>query len=151
MKIRNVRKVVSTLLAIAIMLTLGSCGVPVPSVSGSAEPPASSVPEVPPVPADPAPADPASADPAPAAQSAEKPAARPSKAAQELLTEAQAEAVALNHAGLTAAQVKGLRSQFDVDDGVKEWDVEFWHDGWEYDYEIHAVSGAIRSFDKERD
>ena len=143
---RELRKTTPTLLAVAavliLALVLSGCGKPVPPAGSSVQPPAVSAPGVP-APADPPPADPAPADPAPAAQ--------PSKSAQDPLTKAQAEAVALNHAGLTAGQVKGLRSEFDVDDGVQEWDVEFWHDGWEYDYEINAVSGAIRAFDKERD
>ena len=69
----------------------------------------------------------------------------------EKLTADQAKNVALNHAGLKASQVKGLRAEYDVDDGIPEWDVEFYADGFEYDYEIHAESGKIRSWDKERD
>ena len=73
----------------------------------------------------------------------EKPAAK--------LTAEEAKDIALKHAGLTAGQVKGLRAQYDVDDGVPEWEVEFYCDGMEYDYEIHAETGKIRSWDKERD
>ena len=67
------------------------------------------------------------------------------------ITAAEAEAKALAHAGLTADQVKYLRSEFDYDDGRPEWEVEFFHDGWEYSYDIHAESGKIRSWDKDRD
>lgn len=80
--------------------------------------------------------------PAPAVKE-EKPAAK--------LTAEEAKAAALKHAGLTASQVKGLRAEYDVDDGVPEWEVEFYADGMEYDYEIHAETGKIRSWDKERD
>jgi len=38
-----------------------------------------------------------------------------------------------------------------VDDGIPEYSVEFRHDGWEYDYEIHAQTGKILDWDKERD
>lgn len=69
----------------------------------------------------------------------------------EKLTAEEAKAIALKHAGLTAGQVKGLRAEYDVDDGVPEWEVEFYCDGMEYDYEIHAETGKIRSWDKERD
>lgn len=132
---REIRRIATTLLAIAaallLALVLGGCGEAVPPVSRSqmpiapAQTPAESVVQVP-------------------AQQAAVP-------EETTLTKAQAEAVALNHAGLTAAQVKGLRSEFDIDGGVKEWDVEFRCDGWEYDYEIHAVSGTIRSFEREKD
>ena len=80
--------------------------------------------------------------PAPAVKE-EKPAAK--------RTAEEAKAAALKHAGLTASQVKGLRAEYDVDDGVPEWEVEFYADGMEYDYEIHAETGKIRSWDKERD
>ena len=66
------------------------------------------------------------------------------------LTEEEAKAIALKHAGLEAGQVKGLRAEYDLDDGVPEWEVEFYADGMEYDYEIHAETGKIRSWDKER-
>ena len=50
----------------------------------------------------------------------------------------------------TDSQVKGLRAEYDGDDRVPEWEVEFYADGLEYDYEIHAKTGEIRSWDKER-
>lgn len=67
------------------------------------------------------------------------------------LTADEAKAIALQHAGLTADQVKGLRAEYDMDDGVPEWEVEFFSGGMEYDYEIHAETGKIISWDKERD
>ena len=66
------------------------------------------------------------------------------------LTKAEAEAIALAHAGLTAEQVSRLRTEYDRDDGVPEYSVEFFADGWEYDYDIHAQSGKILSWDKDR-
>ena len=70
---------------------------------------------------------------------------------QEALTKEEAKEIALNHAGLQENQVKGLRAEYDGDDRVPEWDIEFYADGMEYDYEIHAETGEIRSWDKERD
>lgn len=67
------------------------------------------------------------------------------------LTREEAQAIALSHAGLTASDVKGLRVEYDVDDGVPEYEVEFHADGFEYDYEIHAQTGAILKSQKERD
>jgi len=46
---------------------------------------------------------------------------------------------------------KALQVKYDVDDGIPEREVEFYADGFEYDYEIHAESGKIRSRDKDRD
>lgn len=62
-----------------------------------------------------------------------------------------AKAIALKHAGLTADQVKGLRAEYDWDDGRPEYEVEFRVGNWEYDYEIHAETGKILSWDKEID
>lgn len=69
----------------------------------------------------------------------------------ERLTEAEAEAIALAHAGLSADQVKNLHTKFDYDDGRPEYDIEFYFDGREYDYEIHAETGKILDWDKDRD
>jgi len=65
------------------------------------------------------------------------------------LTAEEAKAIALEHAGFTSDQVSRLRAEFDWDDGVPTWDVEFREGYWEYDYEIHAETGKIRSFDKD--
>ncbi len=66
------------------------------------------------------------------------------------LSAAEAEQIALEHAGLKAEEVKGLHSYLDWDDGRKQYEVEFFHDFWEYDYEIHADTGDILSFDKDK-
>ena len=70
---------------------------------------------------------------------------------EKKLSADEAKAIALNHAGLQESQVKGLRAEYDGDDRVPEWEVEFYADGLEYDYEIHAETGEIRSWEKERD
>ena len=67
----------------------------------------------------------------------------------EQITEDQAARIALEHANVTADQVSGLRVSDDVDDGVPEYEVEFHHDHWEYEYEIHAETGDIRSYDRD--
>ena len=61
----------------------------------------------------------------------------------EILAAEVAQQYALSHAQLTAEEVTGLRTEYDRDDNVYE--VEFNHNGWEYDYEIHALSGAVLS------
>lgn len=67
----------------------------------------------------------------------------------ERISEEKAQEIALKHAGLKADQVTGLRVSYDVDDGVPEYEVEFRYDGWEYEYEIHAETGEIRSYDRD--
>lgn len=67
----------------------------------------------------------------------------------ELISQEEAQRIALEHAGLKADQVTGLRVEYDVDDGVPEYDVEFHQGHWEYEYEIHAETGEIRSYDRD--
>lgn len=68
-----------------------------------------------------------------------------------LLTKEEARDIALGHAGLSAAEVSHLKVEFDYDDGIPEYDVDFHHGGYEYDYEIHAENGSIIKSEKERD
>lgn len=83
-----------------------------------------------------------------------KPATKPAvseQPAQTKLSREDAKSIALNHAGLKQSQVKGLEVEYDVDDGIPEYSVEFYADGWEYEYEIHAKTGKILYFEKDRD
>ena len=79
------------------------------------------------------------------------PAQVPSEPVENRLTGEEARDVALRHAGLSANDVKGLRVEFDYDDGRPEYEVDFHSSGYEYDYEIHAETGEIISWDKEWD
>ena len=67
------------------------------------------------------------------------------------LTRQEALAIALAHAGLTADDVKRIECEYDVDDGVPEWEIEFRCGGMEYEYTIHAETGTILEWDRERD
>ena len=78
-------------------------------------------------------------------------AAAPAQPVQNRLTGEEARDIALRHAGLTLNDVKGLRVEFDYDDGRPEYDVDFRSGGYEYDYEIHAETGDIITWDKELD
>ena len=60
-----------------------------------------------------------------------------------------AQEAALKHAGLTAAQVTFLESEYDYDDGRMIYEVEFHYNGTEYDYEIDAATGEIVKYQKE--
>ena len=65
------------------------------------------------------------------------------------ITEAQAQQIALSHAGLSSSQVSFIRSKLDWDDGRRVYEVEFYNTSnyTEYDYEIDASSGDILSYD----
>ncbi len=60
-----------------------------------------------------------------------------------------AQETALKHAGLTAAQVTFLESEYDYDDGRMIYEVEFHYSGTEYDYEIDALTGELIKYHKE--
>lgn len=62
---------------------------------------------------------------------------------------AKARQAALNHAGVRQADAKKLKAKLDRDDGVYE--VEFTAGGVEYEYEIDAATGAVRSYNGEPD
>ena len=69
----------------------------------------------------------------------------------QYISKEEARNIALSHAGLSANDVTHLKAEFDFDDGVPEYEVDFRHGGYEYDYDIHAETGKIRSWDKDRD
>lgn len=72
------------------------------------------------------------------------------KKASSGITAAEAQAIALKDAGLTASQVWGLEVEKDRDDGVTKYEISFEANGYEYDYEI-SMTGKILKKEKERD
>lgn len=65
------------------------------------------------------------------------------------IDEAAAKQIALDHAGVSEGDTAFLMSKADYDDGVAVYDVEFYvaSTNTEYDYEIDAATGEIRSYD----
>ena len=55
----------------------------------------------------------------------------------------RAKAIALSDAGLSAASVTFTEAKPDFDDGVPNYDLDFYTATHEYDYEINAQTGAI--------
>lgn len=51
--------------------------------------------------------------------------------------------VALQNAGYTESEVTGLRGHYDRDDNLKIYEIEFYADGFEYDYKVAAEDGTI--------
>lgn len=65
------------------------------------------------------------------------------------LTLEEAQNIALKHAGFAADQVTALHTEYEIERGVPQYDVEFRHGAWEYDYEIHGDTGEILSYSKD--
>lgn len=65
------------------------------------------------------------------------------------LTEDQAKAIALEHAGVAEADATFYRVKSDRDDGRSVYEVEFYSGTTEYDYEIDQNSGEILSYDSD--
>ena len=72
-----------------------------------------------------------------------------SAGSEAYIPQADAENAALADAGLAADGVTALRSRLEYDDGRAIYDVEFWTDTDEYDYDIDAVTGDILSKDRD--
>lgn len=62
-----------------------------------------------------------------------------------------AKAAALNHAGLTTAQVTHLKAELDREGGKLVYEIEFKSGGHEYEYVIDAATGAVIKSEKEHD
>lgn len=63
----------------------------------------------------------------------------------------KARSVALQRAGVSSADVRWEESDFDLDDGVPVYELEFRAKGYEYSCDVHAVTGAVLDYDVERD
>lgn len=78
-----------------------------------------------------------------------KPAATKAPAADTLIGKDKAKSIALNHAGVKAADIRDYSCELDSDDGRKVYEIDFDCGGYEYSYEINAVTGKI--IDSEKD
>lgn len=65
--------------------------------------------------------------------------------------EARAKQIALEHAGVSESDATFVMAKQEYEDGIPVYEVEFYvaSTGLEYDYEIDASTGAIRSFDQD--
>lgn len=67
----------------------------------------------------------------------------------EYISEDKAKSIAFDHAGVKAEDVKFLKAEFDRDDLIVHYDIEFVSGKFEYEYEINAESGKVIASDKE--
>ena len=65
------------------------------------------------------------------------------------LTEAQAQEIAMDHAGINADAVDFVRTELDFDDGRLKYDLDIYSGRTKYDYDIDAKTGEILSFSRE--
>ena len=93
---------------------------------------------------------------APAVEPTTAPAVEPTIAAApveklpaDALTREEAEKIAMDYLGVTADQVTRLRTEYEIDDGIPQFDIELHQGDWEHEFEIHAESGQILSYDKD--
>ena len=70
-----------------------------------------------------------------------------SSSTQNLISSDEAKNIALQHANLTDNQVTFIKVSQDYDDGINKYEIEFYYNNTEYDYEINAYSGEILKFD----
>lgn len=61
--------------------------------------------------------------------------------------EDQAKSIALDHAGITADTVSFVHVKLDYDDGQMVYEIEFYSNNMEYDYEINATTEDIVEYD----
>lgn len=67
------------------------------------------------------------------------------------ITEVKAKEIAVAHAGLSGKTVKFDKVELDTDDGLTVYEIEFYHDGMEYNYEINAANGTILEYEIDND
>lgn len=70
--------------------------------------------------------------------------------ATELIGEARAKEIALQHAQVSPQNARFTKMKVDKDDGCTEYEVEFYADGTEYEYDIDAHTGKIVKFSHEK-
>ena len=71
-------------------------------------------------------------------------------AGETFIGESKAVSVALSNAHVDESLAKNLVCKLDVENGVKVYEVEFYFNGYEYEYDINAVTGKIIKAEKDK-
>ena len=66
------------------------------------------------------------------------------------LTKDEAKQIALDKAGVTAAEATFTKARLEYDDGREEYEFEFFANGREFDIDVDANTGRVVKFDVER-
>ena len=72
-------------------------------------------------------------------------------AEQKALTPEKAKTIVLNYAGLTADQVTFTKCHEDREDGRIVYEIEFYFNGIEYDFDVDLYTGRITDSDRDYD
>lgn len=72
-----------------------------------------------------------------------------SQKSDTIISEEEAKGIALKDAKLTDSEISKLRIKLERDDGIQVYEVDFYSNEREYDYEIDAKSGKILEIDEE--
>lgn len=72
-------------------------------------------------------------------------------AANTSISEDDAKKIALKDANISESEVNGIRINQKIDDGISLYEVDFYAGNKEYEYEISAQDGSIRSKDTDID
>ena len=72
-------------------------------------------------------------------------------AEQKYLTPEEAKTIVLNYTGLTADQVTFTKCHEDRDDGRSVYEIEFYVNGIEYDFDVDIYTGRITESDRDYD
>ena len=62
----------------------------------------------------------------------------------------KAKEIVLNHAGLSSSNVRFSKVELDVDYHMATYELEFYYNYFEYDYEIDAITGEILKYERGR-
>ena len=73
--------------------------------------------------------------------------ARLSYEIENYIGDKKAQSIAFKHAGVNENEVVCVINRLDYNDDIAEYEVEFWVNNIEYDYEINAKTGKISSYD----
>lgn len=67
------------------------------------------------------------------------------------ISESDAKNIALNRAGVKSSSVKNYVIKLDNDDGIQVYEIKFRSGNYEYEIELNAATGSVRSYDREYD
>ena len=84
-------------------------------------------------------------------QKASEKAVPPAQVSELKVTKDEAKAVALKHAGVKAADVKHYKVEVDKERSAAVYEIEFYANGYEYDYTVNAENGKVLKAEKERE
>lgn len=67
------------------------------------------------------------------------------------ITQEQAKVIVLQHANLSESQVTFVKAYLDYDDGIAEYEIEFYANNTKYEYTVNASTGSIVDFEMKRE